>query len=169
MSLIERFKEWFPFEIRNKSSTQSEWVELNNLLRFLGVDPEDSDSLSEATYYACLKVLSESIGKLPLKLLQYNDRNGVVTMRDHPLYRVAHDRPNPYMTATTFWSTVEYNRNHYGNAYVWINGGGSNTKLWILPSTDVEVWYDDGKILADVPDIYYLYSGGGKIYKFGSE
>lgn len=169
MSLIERFKKWFPFEIRNKSSTQSEWVELNNLLKFLGVDPKDSDSLSEATYFACLKVLSESIGKLPLKLLQYNDRNGVVTMRAHPLYRVVHDRPNPYMTATTFWSTVEYNRNHYGNAYVWIEGGGSETKLWILPSTDVEIWYDDGKILADVPDIYYLYSGGGKIYKFGSE
>ena len=38
------------------------------LLEFLGISGTQGDALSEATYYACLKVLSESIGKLPLKL-----------------------------------------------------------------------------------------------------
>jgi HK97 family phage portal protein len=64
---------------------------------------------------------------------------------------------------------MEYNRNHYGNAYAWIEGAGNKTRLWILPSNEVEVWYDDACKLADVPDIYYLYSKGGKLYKFGSE
>ena len=136
----------------------------------MGIDDTlDNDALSEATYFACMKVLCEAIGKLPLNLMQYNERNGVTVARTHPLYRVLHDRPNPYMTATTFWSTVEYNRNHYGNAYVWIEGSGSKLNLWILPSTDVQVWYDDARILADVPDVYYLYSRGGKQYRFGSE
>ena len=154
--------------IINKSDRET--VELNNLYRFLGIDPDkDERVLSEATYFACMKVLSEAIGKLPLKLLKYNDRNGVETARTHPLYRILHDRPNPYMTASTFWSTVEYNRNHYGNAYVWIQGAGQNMKLWILPSTDVEVWYDDANILPDQPDIFYRYSAGGKNYVFGSE
>lgn len=154
--------------IVNKSDRQT--VELNNLYKFLGIDPdEDERAISEATYFACMKVLSESIGKLPLKLLRYNDKNGVETARKHPLYYVLHDRPNPYMTATTFWSTVEYNRNHYGNAYVWIQGAGKDMKLWILPSTQVTVYYDDAKILADQPDIYYVYSGGGRMYRFGSE
>lgn len=143
---------------------------MQNLLKFLGVDDTlNNDALSEATYFACMKVLCEAIGKLPLNLMQYNERNGVTVARTHPLYRVLHDRPNPYMTATTFWSTVEYNRNHYGNAYVWIEGSGSKLNLWILPSTDVQVWYDDARILADVPDVYYLYSRGGKQYRFGSE
>ena len=151
-----------------KSDRQT--IELNNLYKFLGINPdEDERVLSEATYFACMKVLSEAIGKLPLKLLRYNERNGVETARKHALYYILHDRPNPYMTASTFWSTVEYNRNHYGNAYVWIQGAGQNIKLWILPSTDVTVWYDDAKILADQPDIYYMYSGGGKVYQFGSE
>ena len=154
--------------IFNKSDRQT--VELNNLYKFLGIDPdEDERAISEATYFACMKVLSESIGKLPLKLLRYNDKNGVETARKHPLYYVLHDRPNPYMTATNFWSTVEYNRNHYGNAYVWIQGAGKDMKLWILPSTQVTVYYDDAKILADQPDIYYVYSGGGRMYRFGSE
>lgn len=147
-----------------------ETIELNNLYRFLGIDKSaDGRALSEATYFACLKVLSEAVGKMPLKLLRHNERNGVTTARDHPLYMILHDRPNPYMTATSFWSTVEYNRNHFGNAYVWIQGAGANMKLWILPSEQVEVWYDDARILADQPDIYYLYTGGSKLYRFGSE
>lgn len=152
----------------NKSDRQT--VELNNLYKFLGIDPDkDERVLSEATYFACMKVLSEAIGKLPLKLLQYNERNGVETARKHDLYYLLYSRPNPYMTASTFWSTVEYNRNHYGNAYVWIQGAGKDMKLWILPSNDVEVWYDDAKILADQPDLYYLYSAGNQLYRFGSE
>lgn len=153
--------------LTNKSTRATS--DLNHLLDFLGLSDVKEDALSEATYFACLKVLSESIGKLPLKLLRYNDRNGVVTARDHPLYKVLHDRPNPYMTASVFWSTMEYNRNHYGNAYAWIHGAGNKTQLWILPSDEVEIWYDDACILSDIPDIFYLYSKGGKLYKFGSE
>lgn len=167
MKFGKRFKKALRL-IFHKSGRET--IELKDLYKFLGINPDESeDVLSEATYFACMKVLSEAIGKLPLKLLQYNEKNGVETARKHALYKILHSRPNPYMTASTFWSTVEFNRNHYGNAYVWIQGAGSNMKLWILPSTDVEVWYDDAKILADQPDIYYLYSAGGQNYRFGSE
>lgn len=167
MQITERIKKAWKTLV-NKSDKQT--IELNNLYRFLGIDPEkDVRVLSEATYFACMKVLSEAIGKLPLKLLRYNERNGVETARKHSLYYILHDRPNPYTTASTFWSTVEFNRNHYGNAYVWITGAGNNLRLWILPSTSVEVWYDDAKVLADQPDIYYRYSRDGKTYQFGSE
>lgn len=161
MKLRQRVKRAYN-AFRNKS-------ENNDFLDFLGVRNVPTNALSEATYFACLKVLSEAIGKLPLKLLHYNDQNGVITARDHPLYTVLRDRPNPYMTSTTFWSTVEYNRNHYGNAYVLIDGAGEKTRLWIMPSDEVEVWYDDMKLLGDIPDMYYIYSHGGKRYKFGSE
>ena len=73
------------------------------------------------------------------------------------------------MNGSTFWGTIEYNRNHFGNAYALIDGAGSNTQLWILDSAKMQIWYDDGLILGDVPDIYYLYSAGKKLYKFGSE
>ena len=153
--------------LRNKNTRQT--FEMNQLLDFLGLSDTKEDNLSEATYFACLKVLSESIGKLPLKLLQYNDKNGVITARNHPLFKVLHDRPNPYMTSSVFWSTMEYNRNHFGKAFAWIQGAGNKTYLWILPSNEVEIWYDDAKLLSDIPDIFYLYSKGGKLYKFGSE
>lgn len=165
MKLKERVKTAYRV-LTNKTSKDTA---MQQLIDFLGLHDTKESALSEATYFACLKVLSESVGKLPLKLLQHNEDGGVVTARGHPLYFVLHDRPNPYMTSTTFWSTMEQNRNHHGDAYAWIKGAGRKTSLWILPSEEVEIWYDDQKILSDVPDIYYIYSHGGKLYKFSSE
>lgn len=165
MKLKERIKTAYRV-LTNKSSKDTA---MQQLIDFLGLHDTKERALSEATYFACLKVLSESVGKLPLKLLQHNEDGGVVTARGHPLYFALHDRPNPYMTSTTFWSTMEQNRNHHGDAYAWIKGAGTKTSLWILPSDSVEIWYDDQKILSDIPDIYYVYSYGGKLYKFSSE
>lgn len=142
---------------------------MQQLLDFLGIGNADEKDINEATYFACMKVLGEAIGKLPLKLLKYNEKNGVIAARDHPLYYILKDRPNKYMNGSTFWGTIEYNRNHFGNAYALIDGAGSDTQLWILDSDKIQIWYDDGLILGDVPDIYYLYSAGKKLYKFGSE
>lgn len=163
------FTEAKEFEKATVEAMPSQLVEWQKLAAWLGISDTSEDALSEATYFACMKVLSEAIGKLPLKLLQKTDRDGIRSARENPLWYIVHDRPNPYMTSTSFWSTVEFNRNHYGNAYVWIEGAGKNTRLWILPSNSVEVWYDDARILADIPDIYYLYSGPSKLYYFGSE
>lgn len=168
MKLGERLK--LATQIMFGKSTGRDSTEFTNLLKFLGIDPDkEGSALSEATYFSCLKVLAEAMGKLPARVMRYNEQHGIVTAREHPLYKVIHDRPNPYMTATTFWSTLEMSRNHYGNAYAWIDGSGENMKLWILPSNQVEVWWDDAKLIKDQPDIYYLFSGGGKYYRLGSE
>lgn len=169
MRFRERLKKAFDVLSNKSAAVDSSNMSLDQLIGFLGLAGTDESVLSEATYYACMKVLTEAIGKMPFKILRHNERNGVITARDHPLYSVIHDRPNPYMTATTFWGTMEYNRNHYGNAYALITGAGSSTQLWILPSDAVTVWYDNAKLLKDIPDIYYVYSGAGRQFCFGSE
>ena len=165
MKLGKRLKKAFKI-IVNKSDQLEEW---HQLARFLGLDEKKEKAMSEPTYFACLKILSEAVGKLPLKLMKHEANNGVLTAREHYLYPILHNRPNPYMTSTSFWSTIEQNRSHYGNAYALITGAVKNIKLWILPSDEVEIWYDDAKIISDVPDIYYIYSHGGKQYQFSSE
>ena len=142
---------------------------LQQLLDFFGIDAKNEKDLSEATYYACMRTLTESIGKLPLKLYRKNDKNGVVAARDHPLYNIVKDRPNKFMNGSIFWGTIEFNRNHNGNAYALIDGYGKNTQLWPLDDSKMQVWYDDALILGEIPDIYYLYSAGKKFYKFSSE
>lgn len=140
---------------------------MQQLVDFLNLGGVPESKLSEATYFACLKILSESVGKLPLKLLQKTEKGGVRKAYEHPLYRVLAYRPNPYMTATHLWSTAEYNRNHCGNAYVWILGAGSKTELYVLPSDDVQVWVDNKGIFGQKNAIWYVYTcaQNGKLYK----
>ncbi len=169
MNIITKIKQ----SIKAIRTNTTKKEQMAALLNFLGLQDTDESELSEATYFACLKVLSETLGKLPLKLLKHNENNGVTTCREHHLYRILNERPNKFMTATTFWSTMEYNRNHYGNAYALIHTrkekGKPKTSLWILPSNQVEVWYDDKKIISDIPDIYYRYSCTAGTFTFGSE
>ncbi len=151
--------------IFKKKSAQT--MTLQQLIDFLNLGGVEKDALSEATYFACLKILSEAVGKLPLKLLQHTEDGGVVKAYKHSLYNVLSCKPNPYMTATHFWSTVEYARNHYGNSYVWITGAGQNTNLWYLSPECVEVWIDDRGLFGTENALWYIYNceKNGKRYK----
>ena len=148
------------------------------LLEWLGISSTPRNMISEVTYFTCLKMLSETLGKMPIKFYQQTE-NGVERAEPNDAYELLRNRPNPLMTPTTFWSTVENNRNHYGNAYVWIRrefvrkkyGGELRIKdLWIMPSSDVTVIVDDKGIFGAKGDIYYWYSDkhSGEMYVFRS-
>ena len=64
MKLKERIKTAYRV-LTNKASKD---MAMQQLIDFLGLNDTKEKALSEATYFACLKVLSESVGKLPLKL-----------------------------------------------------------------------------------------------------
>jgi HK97 family phage portal protein len=128
-------------------------------LEFLGVSGANKNAMSEATYFACIKILSESVGKLSLRLLQHTPDGGIRKCREHPLYHITGSHPNPYMTATTFWSTVECNRNHHGNGYAWISGAGKRCQLWPLPSDAVTVWVDNKGLWGAPNAVWYTYQG----------
>ena len=155
---------------RGKSTNSSENMTLNQLLSWLGVHDTESTAQSEATYFACLKVLSESIGKLPLKVQQYTPEHGVRIAREHRYYRMLNERPNRYMTASVFWSTVELCRNHYGNAYAWIDTDDpEKPQLWLMNPDSVRVYYDNACRLDEVPDVYYQYNTPKGPIVLGSE
>lgn len=156
--------------LRGKSAADG-WKELNELFRFLGIDPDKTgDATSEATYYACLKVLMEAIGKLPLKIQQYTPDKGIRIAREHPYYRMLNERPNRYMTASSFWSTCEQFRDDRGNSYAWIDSRDpKHPQLWHLDPSKVQVYYDNARKLADVADVYYRYTTPKGTVVFSSE
>ena len=164
MGILDRIR-------KQKSASAGREVALNSLLDFLGVDRESSgDALSEITYYACLKTLSESVGKLPLKIQQAQTNQGIRVARDHHWYRTLNERPNRYMTASTFWGLMETCRNHYGNAYAWIDARNpKKPQLWPIDPTTVQVWYDDACLLQNAPDVYYRVSSARGEIVLGSE
>lgn len=155
---------------KTKSADTSESMNLNQLLHFLGVHDVEGGAVSEATYFACLKVLSESIGKLPLKLQQFTEKQGIRTAREHLFYRMLNERPNRFMTASVFWGAMEQCRNHHGNGYAWIDTRDiERPQLWLMNPESVQVIYDNARKLSDVPDVYYRYSTPTGTVVFGSE
>lgn len=160
MSIIDRAKRWVGVRRAKSAAATEEAMTLTQLLDFLGLRGTASSELSEATYFACLKVLSEAVGKLPMKVQQYTEAHGIRIAREHPFYRTLNERPNRHMTASTFWSTMELCRLHYGNAYAWIDTRDpKQPQLWPIDPRTVQVWYDDACELRDAPDVYYIISG----------
>ncbi|RIZ58066.1 phage portal protein [Paraclostridium bifermentans] len=152
----------FKKEIKNEMSAEEK-----EILRILGISENiEADVKSEITYFTCLKVLSETLGKLPLKMYQETDK-GVVKAKDDNIYNLLRLRPNPYMSATTFWTTVEMNRNHFGNAYVWCRYTGAKLQdLWIMQSDKVRVMVDNAGYFGMKNKIWYIYNDSktGKEY-----
>lgn len=170
MNIFDKFKMWLATQRAKSAAARQENIALNQLLEFLGLQDTSASALSEATYFACCKVLSESVGKLPLKLQQYTPEHGIRVARDHRFYRMLNERPNRHMTASVFWGTMELCRNHYGNAYAWIDTRNpKKPQLWPLDPREVQVWYDDACELRDAPDVYYRVSTKQGVVIFGSE
>ncbi len=160
MNIFDRGRLWLASRRAKSAASKDEQVTLTQLLDFLGIhSTTNTSALSEATYFACLKVLSESIGKLPLKLQQFQEGQGIRVAREHKFYRVLNERPNRHMTASVFWGTMELCRLHYGNAYAWIDTRDPNKpQLWPLDPKTVQVWYDDACSLMNAPDVFYIVS-----------
>lgn len=173
MRIFDKIREFFNKIIRPAAGADDE-----RLLEWLGISGTPKDILGEVTYFTCLKMLSETLGKMPIKFYQQTER-GIEEAGVNAVYNLLRTRPNPQMTPTTFWGTVENNRNHYGNAYVWIQrefkrkkyGGDIEIKnLWIMPSSDTIIIVDDKGIFGAAGDIYYWYTDkySGESYMFPS-
>lgn len=154
-------------------------LEDEELLEWLGITTRDKKKISEVTYFTCMKMLSETMGKLPLKYYQ-DTPEGKARADPTDMTRLLTVRPNPVMTPTTLWSAVELNCQHYGNAYVWIQrnykakrygGKIENHGLWLMPSKDVMVLIDDAGVFKDKGRLFYQYTDEktGEMYVFPQE
>lgn len=83
-----------------------------------GRDVTPMSSLQSVAVYACVRVLAESIGTLPLITYRRLTPRGKERATDHPLYRVLHDRPNPEMTSVELRECIVGHLALRGNAYL---------------------------------------------------
>ena len=124
-------------------------------------------------------MLSETLAKMPIKYYQKTEK-GTVAAEQTETSKLLTRRPNPFMTPTVFWNTVEINRNHYGNAYVYMRKKFVRKKyggelrildLWVMQSSCVQIVVDDEGIFAGVGRLWYVYTDptSGKRYVFGTD
>lgn len=121
--------------------------------------------LGEIVYYTCLKVLSESLGKMPCYLIDADKRR--ITKHDAIWFLTV--KPNRYMTPAQFFTYNEFSRNHYGNAYNYINrlSSGEIEGLYPLDARRVQIWVNNTETFTDRPFFYfYTDTNTGKSYWF---
>lgn len=152
---------------RQKNFIQTMSLSDSKLLEFLGIDQTNTKAISEATYYTCIRLLAETIGKLPWHYYQDTD-NGRIRAKATDMSELLTLRPNPYMTPSSFWQTTEQLCQEYGNAFVWVEseivrrgryGGDVHWKnLWIMRPQDVTIWIDDKGIFGEQNALHYQYT-----------
>lgn len=174
MAVLDKIKNWFTAPVIEVPKEEPKNIGLQTTPFSVGdfnLTLPKKDNMSEVTYYTCIKILSESLGKLNLELKQKTKNNGVKTINNN-LSTVLKVRPNPYMSPSSFWSTVETHRLHWGNAYVWIQRNGTKLEnLWILNPTEVEIFMDDLGLFGKTNALFYRYCDArtGHIYLFNAE
>jgi HK97 family phage portal protein len=131
-----------------------ETLELNvddrRLAEVLGIDLDNINvkgkgALKVDTVYACIRIRSESVAKLPLKVYQEDDF-GVRKQSSHNVAQLLRLRPNPFMSAYDFWKVTETQNCLYGNAFVNIEFDtrtGKPIALWPIDAQKVTIYVDD--------------------------
>ena len=163
-------KSFRPREPTIKAAAADTTFTLAEFVDYLAKGELNPKAMGDATYFTCQRVLAQSVGKLPLKLVRKTDESGTEQLRTDPLYNTFRLRPNPYTTAVAFQSSMEFSKNEYGNSFAWMQPYEKTLRLWQLPSPQVTVWWDNARILADTPHVWYIWNASnGKRYLFSEE
>ena len=98
-------------------------------------------SMQMTAVYACVRILAEAVAGLPLHTYALKADGGKEKAREHSLYRLLHDEPNPEMTSFIFRETLMTHLLLWGNAYAQIirNGKQEVTALYPLMPNKMQV------------------------------
>lgn len=91
-----------------------------------GKNVNEMTALQISAVFACIKILAESVACLPLHVYQTNEKGNKTLAKDHRVYYLLHDSPNPEMTAYSFKETLMLHFLTSGNAYVQIQRAKDN-------------------------------------------
>lgn len=138
-----------------------------------GVNVNESNSLKYTPFWAAVRIISGTLGSLPIHVYRKINEKENEKYSSHPVYKLLHDRPNDYIDAVTFLETRQAHVLGYGNCYAEIqrDGRGNPLALWpLMPDktrrmiTDSGVFYYEvtlptgGKV--NIPDYNVLHIKG---------
>lgn len=74
-------------------------------------------ALQLAAVWACVRLIAETIGSLPLSVYNIDSTGKKTLATDHPLFDLLRNTPNADMTAVEFWEMMAASICFWGNAY----------------------------------------------------
>lgn len=98
-----------------------------------GIKITPSNALQISTVFACIRVLAESVGMLPLNLMQKTDDNRRQKVTNGSLAGLLVNGPNDFMTPQEFKELIITHLGLRGNHYSYIVGNEGREPLELLP------------------------------------
>lgn len=118
-------------------SSPKEWLNsMFSMESYSGVNVTSKRALEHTAVYACVNVLSESIGSLPLSVYKTETKNKKsfkTKDSNHSLYALLHDEPNTDMTSFSFFQLAMANLLLRGNFYAQIVRSNANNIIGFYP------------------------------------
>jgi HK97 family phage portal protein len=108
------------------------WFGLGNRTH-AGVSVTEESALTLSAYFACIRILSESVAMLPLLTYRYLPNGGRERAADHPCYWLLKEQPNPEMSAFEFRELMTGHAASWGNGYAEIEWSNSGRPLALWP------------------------------------
>ncbi len=110
-----------------------------------GLNVNSNTAMNCVPYFAGVRLISETIGQLPLIEYRRLQPRGKERATNRILYRLLHDEPNPEMSAISFKEILQGHAITWGNAFAEIqwNHDGYPEALWPLRPDKMQVGRDD--------------------------
>lgn len=109
--------------------------------------PVDLDSaLQLSAVWSCTRIISESIGSLPINIYRKDQKTGVRELAyDHPLQKLLNGKVNRWQTRQEFFETLTYQLVLLGNNYAAIQRNSKDEIIALVPlmSQQMEVELED--------------------------
>ena len=167
MGLISKIRGKLSAWRRTFNSASDDTITMSRIIDLFSssYSSEMGSDLSEIVFFTCMKILSESVGKIPCYLMDADKRR----IQDHNTMWYLSVNPNEYQTPVQFFSQLEFARNYYGNAYVYVdrNNTGKIVGLYPLDPRRVQIWINNTeRIMTRRYFYFYTDEKTGKSYYF---
>lgn len=116
-----------------RSETNDFWYQQIGGLSSAGVNVTHESAIRLSVVLACVRVLGESIGSLPLGMFRRLPNGDKESQPDHPLYDLLHDRANDEHTAVEFREMMAAHAALRGTAYAEIIPGRRGPVDQLIP------------------------------------
>ncbi|MBA3010868.1 MAG: phage portal protein [Proteobacteria bacterium] len=128
-----------------------------------GQNVTEQSAMMIPAVFACIRVLAESCGSLPLMVYERKPDGTKERARNFPLYKFLHDSPNSFMDAVSFWELLIGHCALRGNSYAFVDRDEDGTiqAIWPLLPQNMTIKVEKGVLVYE-----YLQDGKTTPYKW---
>lgn len=153
MSIINRIEQSvFNLSLTEPKAWDSSLWNLYGSQSSSGEKVNESTALTYSAVFNAVTLYSNTISTLPLQLLMHNSNKKTIQIKNEKIYKVLHNRFNPYMTAQVGREVMVAHILLWGNCFAEKvkNGFGEIVELWPIPPNRVRMEMISGELIYQI-------------------